>query len=59
MSKNYKGGRCLYESMLCQEGYCAECEVYQKQIIGKRTSTKEEGDNKWKRSRCLVGCCGL
>lgn len=25
---NHKGTECLYKPILCQEGYCSECQVY-------------------------------
>ncbi len=26
---NYKGKSCLYQPILCQEGYCSECNIYE------------------------------
>ena len=25
---NHKGQPCLYKKMLCQEGFCSECQIY-------------------------------
>ena len=28
--ENHKGTWCPYKSLFCQEGYCSECEIYQR-----------------------------
>lgn len=27
---NHKGLFCIYKTLLCQEGYCSECEIYKR-----------------------------
>jgi len=34
----HKGSFCIYTSIFCQEGYCAECDIYRKrQAVFKNT----------------------
>lgn len=29
---NHKGLRCPYKDILCQEGWCSECNIYRKEV---------------------------
>jgi hypothetical protein len=38
----HKGSFCLYTSIFCQEGYCAECEIYrQRPIVTKKKNIND------------------
>jgi hypothetical protein len=40
--QNHKGQKCIYEKMLCQEGYCSECAVCLKRISAILTNNLEK-----------------
>ncbi|XUW99971.1 MAG: hypothetical protein TUN42_08750 [Dehalogenimonas sp.] len=37
--ENHKGGVCIYQFQICQEGFCSECHIHQNAM--KTASTKQ------------------
>jgi len=36
----HKGQPCVYKPILCQEGYCSECDIYYQSLLHSELATK-------------------
>ena len=39
----HKGSFCVYKSIFCQEGYCADCEIYLRRPADTKTTDHYDG----------------
>ncbi len=43
LTVNHKGGNCPYKAITCQEGYCQDCEIYNK-VVSMKEPTQEQDE---------------